>query len=100
MRQACTEPKEPVLRRFLAIFLFALPVAADTPGAFVWPVSGYIGATEKYRWGQNHTGSADLYTQYGIPVVASRSGVAYPGQDEYGAWYVWMKHQQQPDEGL
>lgn len=60
--------------------------------AFVWPVNAWIGATSVYRWGETHSGSADLYCPYGMPILASRGGTASPYYDPSGSWGVILNH--------
>ncbi len=60
--------------------------------AFVWPVTAWIGATSVYRWGATHSGSADLYCPYGLPILASRGGTASPYYDPSGSWGVVLNH--------
>ena len=69
----------------------ALGAPEARASAFVWPVSGWIGATSVYRWGATHSGSADLYCTYGLPILASRGGSARPYY-ESSSWGVILSH--------
>ena len=77
-------------------YLSKIATTSTTSGgsAFIWPVNAWIGATSFYRWGATHSGSADMYCPYGLPVIASRAGTAYPHYDsEYGSWRVNINHE-------
>src|SRR5215207_7792864 len=49
-------------------------VTANTDKQFVWPVSGWIGATSTYYGGGTHLGSADIVANIGTPILAARGG--------------------------
>ena len=49
-------------------------VTANTDKQFVWPVSGWIGATSTYYGGGTHLGSADIVANLGTPIMAARAG--------------------------
>ncbi len=50
------------------------PATGATTRAFVWPVSGWAIANDRYRWGAVHGASADLAAPYWSPVFAARGG--------------------------
>jgi murein DD-endopeptidase MepM/ murein hydrolase activator NlpD len=56
------------------VFLLAAAGAARADHEFAWPVSGWITATWKYRWGETHTGSADIAAPHWTPITAAADG--------------------------
>lgn len=79
-----------------------LPESAElrpeaTGAQFVWPVSGWVSATDRYWTGSPHNsdGSADIDAQYGQPVGAARGGTvveAVAGVTRLGN-YVRIRHE-------
>jgi len=70
--------------------------AQNTGPAFVWPLSGWITATDTYWTGKVHTlGSADISTAYAQPVVAARGGTVtearFSRSPRFG-FYVRLRH--------
>lgn len=64
--------------------------------AFVWPLSGWITATDSYWTGKIHTlGSADISAAYAQPVVAARGGTVseagFSLSPRFG-FYVRLRH--------
>lgn len=72
-------------------FVLAAASSARADDEFVWPASGWITATWKYRWGQTHNGSADIAAPHLTPITAARGGtvVAVTGPECY---YVVVSH--------
>ncbi|WP_317494726.1 M23 family metallopeptidase [Haloechinothrix sp. LS1_15] len=59
----------------------------------MWPVTGWIAATDVYATGAHHHGSADIAAPHFTPVQPARSGrVAATGWSETNGWYVRIDH--------
>jgi hypothetical protein len=106
---ACTDPPPaPPLRERETVFaevddeggspalIAALAAAtANADKQFVWPVSGWIGATSTYYGGSTHLGSADIVANIGTPIMAARGGnVIAVGWIEMprSGWVVKISH--------
>nr|WP_246360892.1 SH3 domain-containing protein [Haloechinothrix aidingensis] len=60
---------------------------------FVWPVSGWVAATQVYATGAHHSGSADIAAAHHTPVRPARSGrVEATGWSQANGWYVRIDH--------
>jgi len=59
----------------LCLLLAVLSSPARAAGEFTWPLGGWLTATDHYRWGVWHNGSADLAAPYWTPVTAAADGV-------------------------
>lgn len=56
------------------------------PGSVVFPVQGYSGNVELH-WGE-HPGAADIFADYGTPVLAIQGGYANSGYSDIGGYWT------------
>jgi len=75
-----------------------VPAAAQE---FVWPVSGWITANDRYFWGDSHGGSVDIAAPYWTAVTAARDGTVLAVDtgdcnsvllDHGGGWTTYYCH--------
>jgi hypothetical protein len=106
---ACSElPPEPPVAKHLTAFTeaddeggtpeltaSALTTTPNTDKQFVWPVSGWIGATSTYYDGSTHLGSADIVANIGTPIMAARGGTVIEArwiEMPRSGWVVKISH--------